>query len=233
MQSKIKILEKVFFTSPSSDLTHAQDARLTTPTGLAHMTMNEIKYAVFPANWQGRVSQTIINTDIPGRCCAEFCTLPDYAPPSIGRLRVRCGGGVRIRGGVGIRQSGSDFNEGMHNLAGVQISAQHRNAHFQRRITDCSIVFKINTYVNLTCFLNVCKHIMVFLCFSRVKILHTAPLKSFDFMSSDCRFSESENKFGVLIWCLRFDLNLRSGRLLQKSTWQSWDIVCDFPISYD
>ncbi len=34
-------------------------------------------------------------------------------------------GGVRIRGGVGIRQSGSDFNEGMHNLAGVQISAQH------------------------------------------------------------------------------------------------------------
>ncbi len=36
-------------------------------------------------------------------------------------------GGVRIRGGVGIRQSGSDFNEGMHNLAGVQISAQHRH----------------------------------------------------------------------------------------------------------
>ncbi len=60
------------------------------------------------------------------RCCAEFCTLPDYAPPSIGRFRSRCGGGVRIRGGVGIRQSGSDFNEGMHNLAGVQISAQHR-----------------------------------------------------------------------------------------------------------
>ena len=50
------------------------------------------------------------------------------------------------------------------------------NAHFQRRITDCSIVFQINKYVNLTCFLNICKHIMVFLCFSRVKILHTAPL---------------------------------------------------------
>ncbi len=60
------------------------------------------------------------------RCCAEICTLPDYAPPSIGRFWSRCGGGVRIRGGVGIRQSGSDFNEGMHNLAGVQISAQHR-----------------------------------------------------------------------------------------------------------
>ncbi len=44
-------------------------------------------------------------------------------PLSIGRFRRRCGGGVRIRGGVGIRQSDS---EGMHNLAGVQISAQHR-----------------------------------------------------------------------------------------------------------
>ncbi len=51
------------------------------------------------------------------------------------------------------------------------------DAHFQRRITDCSIVFQINKYVNLTCFLNICKHIMVFVCFSRVKILHTAPLK--------------------------------------------------------
>ncbi len=57
-----------------------------------------------------------------GRCRAKFCTLPDYASPSVGR--VRCGGVVRIRGGVG--QSGSDFNEGMHNLAGVQISAKHQ-----------------------------------------------------------------------------------------------------------
>ncbi len=63
----------------------------------------------------------------PG-CRAEFCTLPDYASPNIGRFRSRCGGGVRIRGGVWIRQSGSDFNEGMHNLAGVQISAQHRDS---------------------------------------------------------------------------------------------------------
>ncbi len=37
-----------------------------------------------------------------------------------------CGGGVRIRGGVGIRQSRSDFNERVHNLVGVQNSAQHR-----------------------------------------------------------------------------------------------------------
>ncbi len=51
------------------------------------------------------------------RCRAEFCTLSDYASPSIGRFR--CGGGVRIMGGVGIRQSDS---EGMHNLTGVQIS---------------------------------------------------------------------------------------------------------------
>ncbi len=46
--------------------------------------------------------------------------------------------------------------------------------HFQRTITDCSIVFQINKYVNLACFLHICKHIMVFLCFSRVKNLHTA-----------------------------------------------------------
>ncbi len=41
-------------------------------------------------------------------------------------LGVGEGWGFRVRGGVGIRQSGSDFNEEMHNLAGVQISAQHR-----------------------------------------------------------------------------------------------------------
>ncbi len=55
-------------------------------------------------------------------------------PLVIGRFRRRCGGGVRIRGGVGIRQSGSDFNEGMHNLAGVQISAQHRSHGFVKCI---------------------------------------------------------------------------------------------------
>ncbi len=47
------------------------------------------------------------------------------------------------------------------------------NTHFQRRITDCCIVFQIDKYVNLACFLNICKHIMVFLCFSRVtNVLH-------------------------------------------------------------
>ncbi len=35
-------------------------------------------------------------------------------------------GGVRISCWVGIRQSGSDFNEGVHNLAREQNSAQHR-----------------------------------------------------------------------------------------------------------
>ncbi len=54
------------------------------------------------------------------RCCAHFRPLPDYYPPSIGRLRVRCGGGVRIR------QSDSDFNERGNNLAGGRKWAQHR-----------------------------------------------------------------------------------------------------------
>ncbi len=45
------------------------------------------------------------------RCCAKLWPLPDYYPPSIGRFRVRGGGGVRIRGGIRIRQSDSDFNE--------------------------------------------------------------------------------------------------------------------------
>ncbi len=39
-------------------------------------------------------------------------------PLSIGR--VRRGGGVRIRGGVSIRQSYSDFNERGNNLTGVE-----------------------------------------------------------------------------------------------------------------
>ncbi len=52
--------------------------------------------------------------------------LPDYYPPSIGRFRVRCGGGVRARGGVRIKQSDSDFNERGNNLAGGQKWAQHR-----------------------------------------------------------------------------------------------------------
>ncbi len=74
-----------------------------------------------------------------------------------------------------------------------------RTAHIQRRITDCSIVFQINKYVNLTCFLNVCKHIMVFLCFSRVKILHTAPLKDiFRFgLSEPVKSWLPEGKFNV------------------------------------
>ncbi len=49
---------------------------------------------------------------------------------------------------------------------------------FQSRITGSSIVFQRNKYVNLACFLNICKCIMVFLCFSTVKkiIIHTVPL---------------------------------------------------------
>ncbi len=46
-------------------------------------------------------------------------------PPSNGRFRVRCGGGVRIRGGIRIRQSYSDFNERGNNLSGGRKWAQH------------------------------------------------------------------------------------------------------------
>ncbi len=53
------------------------------------------------------------------RCCAQFWPPPDYYPPSIGRFRVRCGVGVRIR------QSYSDFNERGNNLAGGRKWAQH------------------------------------------------------------------------------------------------------------
>ncbi len=45
------------------------------------------------------------------RCCAQFWPLPDHYPPCIGRFRVRCGGGVMIRGWVRFRQPGRDFNE--------------------------------------------------------------------------------------------------------------------------
>ncbi len=127
-----KYWRRFFSPGPSSsDLRHRQVARLTTPTPTWHMTMkmNEIKYAVFSANWQPRV--------------------PKY-------------------NWVNWQWAGFT-NHNKHRHSG-------RNTHFQRRITDCSIVFQINKYVNLACFLNICKHIMVFLCFSRVKILHTAPL---------------------------------------------------------
>ncbi len=59
--------------------------------------------------------------------------MPSSAPCQIMHSLVLVGlgvgrGGVRIRVGVRIRQSGSDFNEGVHNLAGVQKLAQHRHS---------------------------------------------------------------------------------------------------------
>ncbi len=86
-----------------------------------------------------------------------YRTVPSRAEPyrtmqwksaiSVGRFRSLCGGGVRIRGWVGIRQSGSDFNEGMHNLAGVQNSAQHRHTKNHPRL-GCS--FSLTTYTMYT-----------------------------------------------------------------------------------
>lgn len=48
-------------------------------------------------------------------------TPSDYYPASIGKFRSKCGEGVMFRGGVRIKQSGSDLNEGGNNLAGVKI----------------------------------------------------------------------------------------------------------------
>ncbi len=62
--------------------------------------------------------------------------------------------------------------------AGFTNHNKHRHSGPEHTFSkENNIVFQINKYVNLACFLNICKHIMVFLCFSRVKILHTAPLK--------------------------------------------------------
>ncbi len=58
---------------------------------------------------------------------------------------------------------------------------------FSKENNWLAFFFQINKYVNLACFLNICKHIMVFLCFSRVKNLHTAPL-----MNVWCNFSVSK-----------------------------------------
>ncbi len=51
--------------------------------------------------------------------------------PPIGRFRVRCGIGVRVR------QSYSDFNERGNNLAGGRKWAQHRNMNTIRLTVQC------------------------------------------------------------------------------------------------
>ncbi len=58
---------------------------------------------------------------------ARAGVVPNFEPRQITTplVRVRCGEGVRIRGGVRIRQSGSDFNEGGNNLAWRRKWAQH------------------------------------------------------------------------------------------------------------
>ncbi len=96
--------EGFFSPAPPPRLEARQVARLTHQQKRAHMTMNEIKYVVFSANWQ------------PG--------VPKY-------------------------------NWVNWQWAGFTNHNKHRHsrpdAHFQRRITDCSIVFQINKYVTLTC----------------------------------------------------------------------------------
>ncbi len=46
-------------------------------------------------------------------------------------LGVGVGEELGLGVGLGLGNQGSDFNEGMHNLAGVQISAQHRKRRIE------------------------------------------------------------------------------------------------------
>ncbi len=61
-----------------------------------------------------------------------------------------------------------------------RITQTKKNRHsdmkhtFQSKINGCSTVFKI--YNMRTCFLNICYHDMVFVCFSTVKKWHKSPL---------------------------------------------------------
>ncbi len=66
-----------------------------------------------------------------------------------------------------------------HIVSGQSHTDQNKNRHsdtehtFQSRITGA--LFFGETNVNLACFLIICKHIMIFLCFITVKKLHTDP----------------------------------------------------------
>ncbi len=86
---------------------------------------------------------------------------------------------------------------GFHKPKQTDISDQ--NAFSKENISDCSIDFQLNKYVNLACFLNICKHIMVCLCFSTVRILHTAPLSRIEMhvFLSNTRFLEIWNRFSI------------------------------------
>ena len=53
--------------------------------------------------------------------------------------------------------------------------------HILKKITGCISVFQRNNYVDLACFLNICKQIMVFLCFSRVKVTYSTFNMSYHF----------------------------------------------------
>ncbi len=58
----------------------------------------------------------------------------------------------------------------------VGFTNQNRDRRSGPEQTFSKEMIQINKYANLACFLNICKLIMVFLCFSRVKNVHTAPL---------------------------------------------------------
>ncbi len=69
------------------------------------------------------------SAEITDRCCAEFCSLPDYAPLVLVGLGLCVGEGLGLGVGLGLGNQAvtlRESNKGVHNLAGVQNSAQHR-----------------------------------------------------------------------------------------------------------
>ncbi len=72
-------------------------------------------------------------------CCAQFWPLLDYYPPSIGRFRVGCGGGVRIR------QSDSDFKRGVIIWQGVE-NRHNTGALHHWSATPYRVSYKTHAY---------------------------------------------------------------------------------------
>ncbi len=69
---------------------------------------------------------------LAGWCCAEFCTLPDYAPPSVGSLGVRVGDGLWLGVGFGLG------NQAVISTKGCRI--RHNTGHRSLSVSDLTLL---------------------------------------------------------------------------------------------